>query len=71
MIIEYGVEYYPNAEEGEQWQELSESEFLDVIAMHKVRGCEPVIDYERFTVYDNGRSGRRLTIRDQWGIYYD
>lgn len=68
--LEFGVEYYPNPEEGEHWEELTEREFLDVIAMHKARGYDPVIEYDRFTLYDNGREGRRLTIRDEWGLYY-
>lgn len=70
MQLEFGVEYYPNPEDGEQWQELTESEFLEVIAMHKARGYDPSIEYEKFTVFENGREGRRLTIRDEWGIYY-
>ena len=68
--FEFGVEYYPNPNDGEQWQELTEMEFLAIIAMHKARGYDPAIEYEKFTVFDNGREGRRLTIRDEWGIYY-
>jgi hypothetical protein len=70
MQLEWFVEYYPNDDEGEQWQELTEREFLDLIAQHKTRGIEPIIDYERFTMFDNGRDGRRLTLRDEWGVYY-
>jgi hypothetical protein len=68
--IEFGVEYYPNPEEGEQWQELSESEFLAILDMHKARGLQPVIEYERFTIFDNGRDGSRITILDETGVYY-
>lgn len=68
--LEYGVEYFPNPEEGEQWEELSERAFLDLIASHKARGLDPTLDYEKFTTFDNGREGRRLTIRDDFGIYY-
>ena len=68
--LEYGVEYCIYAEEGEQWHELSELEFLELIASHKARGLDPLFEYERFTIFDNGRDGRRLTIRDEYGVYY-
>jgi len=68
--IEYGVEYYPNPEEGEQFEYLTELEFLSLIRDHGLRGYSPEITYERFTTFDNGRDGRRLTIRDTQGIYY-
>lgn len=70
MKLEFFVEYYPNADEGEQVEELSEFEFLGLIAEHRGIGVEPVIDYELFTIYDNGRDGRRLTIRDEYNLYY-
>jgi hypothetical protein len=68
--LEYGVEYCTYAEEGEQWHELSEFEFLELIAAHKARGLDPLLEYDRFTIFDNGREGRRLTIRDEYGVYY-
>jgi len=68
--IEYGVEYYPNFEEGEQFEYLTELEFLGLIRDHELRGYSPEIAYDRFTTFDNGRDGRRLTIRDTQGIYY-
>ena len=68
--LEYGVEYYPNNDEGEQWEELTESEFLALIRRHKVKGLDPVLEYEVFTYYSNGRDGRRLTIRDEYGLFY-
>jgi len=68
--LEFFVEYRPNADEGEQSQELSEQEFLELLAEHNRLGVDPLIDYEKFTVFENGRSGRRLTIRDDGGIYY-
>ena len=68
--IEYGVEYYPNPEEGEQFEYLTESNFLSLICDHEMRGYTPEIAYERFTTFDNGRDGRRLTIKDTQGIYY-
>jgi Ca2+-binding EF-hand superfamily protein len=68
--IEYGVEYYPNPKEGEQFEHLTESEFLSLIRDHERRGYTPEITYERFTTFDNGRDGRRLTIRDVSGIFY-
>lgn len=68
--MEYGIEYCPSEQEGEQWQEVTESEFLEVIALHKVRGLDPLIEYDRFTVFDNGREGRRLTIRDVYEVFY-
>ena len=68
--LEYGVEYYPNNDEGEQWEELTESEFICLINDHKAKGLDPILEYERFTIYDNGRDGRRLTIRDVYGVYY-
>ena len=68
--IEYGVEYYPNPDEGEQFEYLTELEFLSLIRDHELRGYSPEITYERFTTFDNGRDGRRLTIRDVNGIFY-
>ena len=68
--MEYFVEYYPNADEGEQAQELTKSEFLSLIRDHKARGLDALIEYDVFTVYENGRSGERLTIRDEYGIFY-
>jgi len=69
-LIEYGVEYRPNADEGEQWQELTEQEFISLIQDHKDRCLDHLIEYDRFTIFDNGRSGRRLTIRDEYEVYY-
>jgi hypothetical protein len=68
--LEFFVEYRPNDDEGEQAHELSESEFIGLIAAHKRLGVDPLIDYDRFTIFDNGRDGRRLTIRDDSGVYY-
>ena len=68
--LEYGVEYYPNPNEGEQFEYLEEWQFIDLINLHKSRGYAPMIEYERFTIYDNGRSGRRLTIKDEYGLFY-
>ena len=68
--LEFFVEYRPNLDEGEQAQELSETEFTNLLSEHKRMGVDPLIDYQRFTIFDNGRDGRRLTIRDDSGIYY-
>ena len=68
--IEYGVEYYPNFDEGEQFEYLTESEFLGLIKDHESRGFNPEIVYDKFTIFNNGRDGRRLTIKDTWGLYY-
>ena len=68
--IEYGVEYYPNPKEGEQFEHLTELEFLSLIRDHELRGYTPEIAYERFTTFENGQDGRRLTIKDTQGIYY-
>lgn len=68
--MEYFVEYYPNANEGEQAEELSKSEFLSLIRDHKLRGYDPLIEYDVFTIFENGRDGERLTIRDEYGIFY-
>jgi hypothetical protein len=62
MDLEFFVEYYPNVDEGEQAQELSESDFIGLIVDHKNRGIEPIIDYDK--------GGSRLTIRDENGVYY-
>jgi hypothetical protein len=70
MQLEYGVEYYPNTDEGPQWQEVTEFEFLDLMAQHNARGIDARLEYERFTIFENGRDGRRLTLIDEWGIYY-
>lgn len=68
--MEYFVEYYPNADDGEQAQELTKSEFISLIRDHKSRRIDPLIEYDVFTIYENGRSGERLTIRDEYGIFY-
>ena len=76
MNLEYGVEYLPNDAEDTQWQELTELQFLDLLKSHKKRGYTVNMDYESFTVSLSrpdameGRSGKRLTIYDDWGIYY-
>jgi hypothetical protein len=56
----YGVEYYPNGNEGEQWEEVTQTEFIDLIKMHAFRGC--LVE----TVWE----GDTLTIKDSWGTYY-
>jgi hypothetical protein len=68
--MEYFVEYYPNADEGEQAQELTKAEFLALIRDHKARGYDALIEYDVFTVFNNGRNGERLTIRDEYGVFY-
>ena len=70
MQLEYGVEYFPNYGESEQWQELAEYEFLELIAQHNKRGIDARLEYESFTTFDNGRDGKRLTLVDEWGLYY-
>jgi hypothetical protein len=70
MQLEYGVEYYSNPDEGPQWDELTESQLLDLIAQHNARGLDLRLEYKRFTIYDNGRDGRRLTLIDEWGVFY-
>lgn len=70
MQLEYGVEYYPNPDEGPQWDEVTESQLLDLIAQHNARGLDARLEYERYTIYENGRAGRRLTLVDEWGIFY-
>jgi hypothetical protein len=70
MQLEYGVEYYPNPDEGPQWDEVTESELLGLIAQHNARGLDAKLEYERFTMFENGRDGRRLTLVDEWGIFY-
>lgn len=68
--LEFGVEYYPNPEEGPQFEEVTESQLLDLIAQHNARGLNARLEYERFTLSENGRDGRRLTLVDEWGIFY-
>ena len=68
--MEYFVEYYPNAGEGEQAVEVSRSEFIEIIKCHKERGLDALIDHDTFTIFENGRDGERLTIRDEYDIYY-
>jgi len=68
--LEFFVEYRPNADEGEQADELTEMQFIGLIADHKSKGIDPLIEYNKFTVFENGRDGRRLTIRDDSGVYY-
>ena len=68
--MEWGVEYSPNEQEGEEWQELTEQEFKDLLLSHTARGIEPSLRMEWFSIFDNGREGKRLTLVDTWGIYY-
>ena len=68
--MEYFVEYYPNEDEGEQAVEVSRSEFIEIIKCHKERGLDALIEYDVFSIFENGRDGERLTIRDDYGIYY-
>jgi hypothetical protein len=68
--LEFGVEYYPNAEEGEQFEYLTHHEFLSLLRDHELRGLSPCLVYDHFTIFENGRSGSRLTIRDDYGLYY-
>ena len=41
--LEYFVEYLPNDDEGEQADELTEMEFIWLIADHKSKGIDPLI----------------------------
>jgi len=68
--LEFFVEYLPNEHEGEQAVELTENAFLELIADHKEQDVEPVIEYDKFTVFKHGRNGRRLTIIDKHGVFY-
>lgn len=68
--LEYFVEYYPNEHEGEQAEELTKAEFEALINTHKARGLDPVLSYETFSIFENGRSGHRLTIVDEYGVFY-
>lgn len=68
--LEYGVEYYPNEEEGEQFEYLTHSEFLSLLRDHELRGLSPCVVYDYFTLFNDGREGARLTVRDQYGVYY-
>ena len=68
--MEWGVEYYPNEQEGEEWQELTKQEFKDLLRTYNARGIDPALRMEWFSIFENGREGKRLTIVDEWGIYY-
>ena len=68
--LEFVIEYFPNPDEGEQAEHITETEFVGLIAAHEYRGLQPILSYDVFTVFGNGRNGRRLTIRDEWGVYY-
>ena len=68
--MEYFVEYYPNADEGEQVVEVSRSEFIKIIKCHKERGLPTSIDFDALSIFENGRDAEHLTIRDEYGIYY-
>ena len=69
--LEYFVEYYPNEHEGEQAEELTKVDFEALINDHKARGLDPVLSYETFSIFENGRSGPRLTIIGEYGVFYD
>jgi len=68
--MEYFVEYYSNEEEGEQAEELSRSDFVNLVKDHKARGFEPMLEHDVFTMFENGRDGERLTVRDEYGLFY-
>lgn len=69
--LEYGVEYYPNNGEGKQWQELTETKFLSLLRDHKAINLNAVIEYTNYQIFKRGPySGKRLTIRDEYGVYY-
>ena len=68
--MEYFVEYYPNNEEGEQVEELNLGDFISLIRDHKERGLDAELEFDNFTIFDNGRDGQRLTILDKFGIFY-
>jgi hypothetical protein len=68
--MEYFVEYYPNADEGEQAQELTREEFKELYNMHRQRGVDPIVEHDKFSFFENGRDGQRLTILDEHGIFY-
>ena len=68
--MEYFVEYYPNDDDGEQAQELNLSDFMGLICDHKERGLDAQLEFDNFTIFDNGRDGQRLTIKDEYGIFY-
>lgn len=68
--MEYFVEYYPNDDDGEQAQELNLSDFMGLIRDHQERGLDVQFEFDNFTIFDNGRDGQRLTIKDEYGIFY-
>ena len=68
--MEYFEEYYPNADEGAQAQEISRSEFIEIIKCHKERGLDALIEYDTFSIVDNDDPIEILTIRDEYGIFY-
>ena len=66
--LEFFVEYWSHEEP--EAVELTEDEFLRLWRDHKEQDVETVIQYDRFTVFENGRDGRRLTIIDEHGVFY-
>lgn len=70
MQLEYFVECYTDFEELPQFIEIDETKFVELLNVYKKRGIDPRIEYDRFTMFDNGRSGSRLTLVDSWVGYY-
>lgn len=70
MSLIFGVEYTPNPDEGEQFEELTELQFLELQREHQNKGLDAIITYERATTRENGASYQRLTIHDAFGLYY-
>ncbi len=69
--LRFFVEYHPNEDQEETVIQMTEMEFIALIYDHKVKGIDPLIDYKKHTGSHNGNAFRGLTIRDEYGIYYN
>jgi len=60
MRTVFSVEYCPNKDEGEQWQEVTEGEFIELVHLHKDKGLFPYVKLGK----------GHVTLVDANGIYY-
>jgi uncharacterized protein YlbG (UPF0298 family) len=58
METKYGVEYYPNENEGSQWQELDPIDFIRLVQ----KSPDSNVDYD----YES----KTFTFWDEYGVYY-
>ncbi len=69
--LRFFVKYHPNEDQEETVIQMTEMEFIALIYDHKVKGIDPLIDYQKHVGSCGGDAFRGLTIKDEYGIYYN